>query len=191
MNWITELLLGRPVSLLLYWVAMQFILICIWSARRDRTAARLVWSGFAAIALLQTAALLIDTPAERIVALCRAMAKAVDEGEITTLARHLHSDFTAGGLDKEEFVSAVSSALTRYRVDNPRLRRFAVEFPAEGEARATFNASSRVRTARSYGHIPSRWRAHFRDYQGTWQLTRLESLPVPPLHVADLGQWLR
>lgn len=191
MGWFVELLFGRPVYLLLCWAALQFVLICVWSARRDRLSAHLVWSGFAAIFALQTAALFIETRTERVVAVCRQMAKAVDGGEIAALAPHLHADFSAAGLDKDAFLEAVGGALSRYRVDNPRLRRFAVEFPSDDDALAVFNASCRVRTTRSYGHIPSRWRARFREDAGRWQLVGVESLPVPPLYVADLRQWLR
>ena len=66
------------------------------------------------------------------------------------------------------------------------LRAFNVEFPQPSQAVAVFRANCLVRAARMYGQVPSRWRLTFRKQGDDWLITNIQSLPVPPLNVADL-----
>ena len=172
-------------------VAFQFLLIVIWSRRRSRLWARIVWAGFVAIPSLLVLSKLVVTPTEQIVDLCRTLARLVDEGEVDAIGRHLADEFEAAKLDRTAFLERVADGLTRYRIDNPRLRAFEVEFPRDAEGVAVFNAVCRVRSADTMLQVPSRWRVAFRLFAGKWRVTGLEALPTPLSPVRNLRDWIR
>lgn len=163
----------------------------IWSVRRDRRSTRLALGGLAALPVLLATSLLVVTPAERIIAVCRELARAVDEGDIAAIGARLSPKFESETLDKAAFLEVIERRLGEVRIDAPRLRSFNVEFPDADTGVATFAASGRVRTARMYGHFPSRWRLTFLRSGDTWLASRIEALPVPPLNVSILGRWLQ
>jgi hypothetical protein len=186
----TAFFLESPLLLLLAWALVQIVLIWVWSVRRDRFAARLAWGGFAAIALLEALSLSVQTNREQIIALCRQLAREVDAGNVAAIGEHLADDFEAGGMDRNRFLDAAAAALSAYRVDRPRLHSFEFEWPDENTAVTEFAALCRVRAPRMYGQIPSRWRLTLQRADDEWRVRRIQSVPVPPLHVADLRQWL-
>jgi len=191
MGTMSRLLLERPIALSLIAVAILIVLFFIWSARRDRASLRLLFVWIGALPVLLTVSVVVVTPSEQVAAVCRQLAREVDQGNIAGISAHLADDFSAAGLDRIEFLEAIKSRLSEIRIDNPRLRAFTIEFPGDSSAEANFNASCRVRAPRMYAYIPSRWRVGLRRHDETWLVTGLQSLPVPPLHVSDLRQWLR
>ena len=135
---ILRLLFESPWLLLVVLVAVQFGLIIVWSWRRSRLSARAVWTGFVAMPTLIALSLLVVTPRERVIGLCRDLASMVDAGDVAGIARHLAEDFDAAQMDRDAFLESVERSLTHYHVDDARLRRFEVEFSAEGvSARGT------------------------------------------------------
>lgn len=168
-------------------VAVQFVLIAIWSWRRSRAAARAVQIGFVAMPTLLILSALVTTSRERIITVCRDLARAVEADDIRTIEGHLSGDFNVDGLDRPAFVEHVEQVLRRFGVYDPRLTRFDVTFPDKGTGVAIFNASCRIESVEmSYGWVPSRWRLTLARVGDAWLVTQIESIPIPPLHLRDL-----
>ncbi len=174
-----------------YLVVLQFLLIVIWSRWRTRLWSRAVWCGFVVLVVAPLLSVAVTTPRERIISLCRSLARLVDEGEPLGMKSFLSKDFRAGELDAVSFLEKVEVSLTRYRVDHPRLARFQVDFQDALNATATFDAHCAVRSVDTYrDHVFSRWRLTFRRDDGAWRVTHLEAVPTPLSPVRRLGDWL-
>ncbi|MCH7595474.1 MAG: hypothetical protein IID35_02855 [Planctomycetes bacterium] len=188
---IYRLLFEQPILLTVVCVAVLFLTICVWSRWRTRRAAWCVWLALAAAPILLLISITVVTPAETIIALCRQLARDVDDGNVPAIAAKIAEDFQAEGLDKERFVQRLEQALTHSRVDHPRLSDFDIQV-GNAAAVATFRAVCRIRTrVATIRALPTRWRLNFRLSQETWRITRIEALPTPPLNVRRLGDWLR
>lgn len=189
---LTRLFLESLWRLGALWVAVQFGLICLWSLRRTAATGRAVWCGFILGPLLLALSFLVTTPRERVMAECRWLARAVDDGNMEALAAGLDDHFEAAGMDRREFLSRVERVLTRARVDDVRLSDMAVRIIAPDQAVAEFQASGRLRSEQAYfDWLTSRWRVTFRRSDERWRVTTLESLPVPPWNVRNLHEWLK
>ncbi len=171
---------------------MQFCLVCLWSWTRSRQVAIANWVVLSLIPVLLSLSVFVTTPAEKIIETCRRVAAAIDDGDMPTIGAHVATDFQAGDFDRDALLEKVESALTRVRVDNPRLRSFEVSLASPMLAEVVFRASCRVRTPDlSQNGLPSKWRIRFRRDGNAWQMTAIESLPVPPMNLRVLGDWLR
>lgn len=166
--------------LLIVLVAIQFALVVNWLWRRSRLATRVVWAGaalFGALVLLNT---LLVTPRERIIRICRTLARMVEEGDVAAIEEILAGDFRAGQADRSRFLDRLQSRLTDYRVDDPRLWGFDVTFPRADQGVAVFDALCRVRSPDLFfDRVSSRWRLTFRNSAGGWLVTGVEPLPAP------------
>jgi hypothetical protein len=172
--------------------ALQFFLVCLWSWTSARRVAVANWVVLALIPILCGLSILITTPAEQIIETCRRVALAIDDGDMQEIASYVSTDFQAGDFDRDTLLEKLERTLTRVRVDKPRLRAFEVTVPSPTIAEAVFRASCRIRTSEFTGNsLPSKWRIHFRLESDAWRMTKIESLPVPPMNFRVLGDWLR
>ena len=168
-------------------VAVQLVLIAIWSRLRSRGAGRAVWIGFAAIPTLLILSAVVVTPRERIIIICHDLADAVEANNPAGIEAYLSGDFQAGGLDRLQFMDHAEATLERFSVYYPELRRFEVTFPRKDKTVATFNVFCRIESPEAMlGWLPTRWRLTFRYVGGAWKVTNIESIPIPPLHIDDL-----
>ena len=141
--------------------------------------------------LLLILSIVVVTSREQIIELCEDLARHVDKGDVAAVGARLAADFEAGQLDRDEFVDRLERTLIRHRVDDPELRGFVVTFPAKNVGVAEFRASASVRSPELiYDRFTSRWRATCRRSGGEWKITKLESLPTPPLNIGDVRHWL-
>ncbi len=178
--------------LLVLLVAIQLALIAIWSWRRSRVWARIVWIGLAAIPMLPLVSVLVVTPREQIVGLCHDLAALVDEGDAAAIGPHLAGGFEAGGLDRVEFLERVERTLARYHVEDVRLHRFSVSFPREEEGVAVFDSACRVRSADAFlDRLTARWRVTFGSRGALWKVTKIEALPTPLSPIRAVRDCLR
>jgi len=160
------------------WFAVQFVLIAIWSWRRTRGAARGVWIGFALLPSLMALSIYVVTPREKVIQLCEDLARFVDDGNVRAIDMRLTGDCTAGSRDRQSFLAEVERALTEYRVDEPSLSRFAVEFQSDTEGAVKFTATGRVRSPdMAYDWLTTRWRLDVRRVGKDWQVSRVETRP--------------
>ncbi len=189
---LTRILFESLWLLAAVWVGGQFLLIALWSWRRSRLTARMVWAGFAAGPLLWVMSALVVTPRERIVEQCEELADYVDQGDIAAITRHLHDDFAVADFDRESFADRLEQMLTRHRIDRPRLRSFDVEFSKDGNAVAEFNASALVRVPDLFSdRVDSHWRVIFRQDGDRWLITKIEGRPAAPFEGPNFAGWLR
>ncbi len=186
-------------------IAIQFVLICLWSWRRTRPTGRAVRIGFAAIPLCLFLNVMVVTPREQIIVLCRDLAAFVDDGDVEAIARHLAPDIDVEGRSRDELLDRVRDVLTRHRVDQPRLFGFEVVLPDAETAVAVFDATCRIRSPDAlYDWLRTRWRVRFRCAEsdtgashvaasatGTdWLVTQLEVLPTPLSPLRSLRELL-
>ena len=159
------------------WFAVQFLLIAVWSWRRTSTAARVVWSGFAALPLLVALSASVVTPRERIVELCEGLAGFVDDGNVRAIGLRLTDDFVHEEYDRPAFLARVERFLTEFHVDDPRLSGFGVELTDANHGTVEFHASARVRSPDLvYDWIASRWRLTVQQVGDEWRVSRIEAL---------------
>lgn len=188
---ITSLLFERVWRLILLLAAVLLASIVVWSRRRTRIWTRMVWGGFAAIPILSLLSILVITPRERIIGLCRELAVLVDAGEIESIGTYLADEFVTAGLDRDEFLSRVELRITHDHVDHARLRRFRVEFPQVDQALVVFDAVCSIRSADEYhDHVLSRWRLTLNDRDGVWRVSKIEALPAPFSPIRNVRDWL-
>jgi hypothetical protein len=178
----------RLILLLAVVVLASFV---VWSRKRTRTWARIVWCGLAAIPVLGMLSVLVSTPRERIIGLCRELAVLVDVGDVQSIGAYLADDFTAAGLDREEFLARVEQRITHDHVDHARLRRFDVGFSRNDQALVVFDAVCSIRSADAYrDHVLSRWRLTFKGRNGVWRVSKIEALPAPFSPIRNVKDWL-
>lgn len=186
---IPRLLFESPWLLLILLALIQSGILATWWWRRDGFWTRAMWVGFAALPTLLALSLVVVTPTERIVRLCRELASMVDSGDVTGIGRHLADDFEAADFGKTEFLRRAGNTLKRFQVDNARLRAFEVEFPAHGQGLAVFNAVCRIRSTEFVTDwMLSRWRVTFQNDGRHWRVTSIDVLPTrfsPLRHVRD------
>lgn len=188
---IARFLFERPWVLLAVWVGVELVLVGSWSFSRRRGAAQAAWCAFGALPILLILSTIVVTPTERIITLCEQLAASVDQGDIAAIAQAFDDEFEACGYDRTAFLERAERTLTRYRIDHARLRNFAVMVSAGDRATVEFNASGLVRSAEvGAQHLSSRWRLTLRARNNLWVLTKIESLPTPPLNVGDPCTWL-
>jgi len=172
-------------------IAIQLVLIAVWSWRRSSVWSRVVWAGFVAFPALLVLSVVVVTPRERIVGLCRELTRLVEGGNVAAIGGHLADDFEAAGLDRDDFLERVTEALTNYRVTDARLSRFEVKFPQERVGIAEFQAVCWVRSADKYqDRLLSRWRLTFRGQGRDWKVRGIEALPTPLSPISNLRQCL-
>lgn len=186
------LLFENPWALAGLLIAVETVFVVFWARHRTAAWAWAVWIVLAISPAALTLSELFETPRERVVAFCWELAHAIDEGELAPIAAHIAEDFQTDGLDRPAFVQRLEQTLTRFRVDHPRLRDFEVTFPTDRSAVAVLTATCLVRSIDAvFDHLPSRWRLTLRRDGDSWQVVGIESIPIPPLNVRDLRDWLR
>ena len=173
-------------------VVVELVCFVVWTRRRTTLAARLSWISLAAVVLLPLVSHLVVTQRERIEKLCRDMAHMIDVGDIRALEAHLANDFEAAELDRDEFLSRVARALTRYRVDQLSLLRMSVTFPRPGEAVAVFDAVCSAHSQQNYlDRLFSRWQVSLIRAETGWRVVTIEAIPSPLSPIRNLRDHLR
>lgn len=175
-------------------VLAVFVLLLLfrWANRRDRASARALLIALAAAAGLPALSALVVTQREQVIHTCHAMACAVDDGAVAAFGEFLDGSCVVGGLDRASFLDRLEEMLTRFRVDQPRLRGFEITVDSAGRAVAEFTASAQLRSAEgNWDRVPTRWRVSLRRTGERWRVTGIESIPVPPLNLRTTSDWLR
>ena len=168
------------------------ILLFRWANRRDRASVRAVLIGLGLLVFAPSVSLLVVTDREEIMTACDQLARAVDAGDLGAIHDALAPELTAASLDRAAFLERVERALTRFRVDQPRLWGFEIELGPSGRAVAEFSASAQIRAAEGvWDRLPTMWKLALRREGQRWRVTRIESLPVPPLNLRTTDDWLR
>lgn len=188
MSWLLlESLLGLLAALL----AVQFLLISLWSWRRSPTTGRAVWIGFLAMPILLLTSWLVITPRERLLHICREIALHAELKEVDAIGNYFSSNVDADGWDRHELLENIDRVLSTYRLERTTFSGF--EVTAQGnEHVAEFGASCDISTRDGdLQRLPTAWRLTFRRSDQEWEIIRVESVPVPPLQIRDLQDLMR
>jgi len=187
-----RLLFESPYLLVPVWVAGQFVMIALWSRRRQRWSARLVWLGFAALPVLLILQHLVVTPREQIIALCRELAEFVEGGDLMAIRARLSPDLDAEGMTRDELIDLAERTLSRYHVANARLHDFEIRFAADGIGMAQFKATCEPVTEEAYlERLRTAWRLQLRRTALGWEVSRIEMRETPFSPLNSLHQLQR
>ncbi|MFH0980090.1 MAG: hypothetical protein V2A79_00940 [Planctomycetota bacterium] len=181
------LLFESRLALLALLFLVEFVLLWIWARWRTRRSRRLALGGLVAGGLLLALQPLVVTDRERIIAVCKEMAYAIEDRQIDRVGRHIASEFEVGSIDREALLGSLTRVLARVHVEKPRLSGFRVSV-AGLEARATFQARCRVANSEFVQEgMLSGWELTFRKVDNRWQVIAIKPLPTPmfPHHSLD------
>ncbi len=190
-----SVLLENPYALIPILFVCQLVLVTIWSRRRTRAAGRDAVAGLVVGALLIVVQAVVETDVERIESVCQAMALAVEEGVLDTLARHVSSDVAieANGRvwDKAELLEQIGRGLDRWGVEELRLSQFEIEVDGDG-AHASFQVRCRLIAPEMIvpNHV-SRWRLQFAREDESWKVRDIQLARTRWMPFDSLGDLLR
>lgn len=175
---IRSILFEAPYTLIPILVGVELVLLGIWSRRRTPLTGRMALGGLIAIPLLVAAQFLVVTEQERIIRLCRELAKAVGQADIAAIGPHISEDFQVRCgdrlLEKSELLDEVERVLAKWDVEEERLGAF--EIVVHGEA-ATSAFQATCRLISNDLEVPrhvSRWRIKLAKTDAAWQVTHIQ-----------------
>lgn len=190
---IQSILFENPYALLPFLIPAALVLVWIWNRQRTRLTGRLAIGGFAAIPIMAALQASVVTDRERAQGVCEALASALSDGDLRTLATHISNDFRIGSGDqawsKKDFLARCEATLSIWDIQEARLSRF--DISVDGElATVRFQAACRLISADTMvaRHI-SRWKVELVRAGESWRVRavvpiRSRSLPYDSL--ADL-----
>lgn len=189
---IVRLLFESPFLLTPVWLVSQFILVALWSHRRRRWCARLVWLGFAALPALLILQHLVVTPREQIITLCRELAGFVEEKDLKAIRTRLSPDLDAEGMTRDELIGLAEWTLSRYHVTDARLSDFEISFAANGIGRVQFKATCGLGAEEeSLERMRTAWRLRLRRTATGWEVIQIEMMETPFSPLSSLHQLTR
>lgn len=176
---IVALLFENTVVLAGILVVVVLLFLIRWANRRDGSSVRALLASAGVALALPALSVLVVTQREEIIATCHAMALAVDDGDVAAIAAFLDETCVVGGLSREAFLERLEDVLTRFRVDQPRLRGFEVVADPAGGTVAEFTASAQIRAVEGvWDRVPTQWRVSLRRVGHAWRVTGIDSIPV-------------
>lgn len=186
------LLFESTAKLLVTLVVIDFGLICLWSWRRSDLTRRTVWIGLAALPLMLILSHQVVTTRERIMALCKRLADAVEEGDVPFIMRHLDAKFRLDEMDRDAVSTRLTATLSRVRVSDIQLSAFDIILTDDHRATASFRSTCHVRAEEvPYEWLLFAWKLTLRAAGESWIIERIDSVPVPPLNIKHWRQLLR
>ena len=181
-NFLARVLFESLPWLLAFCLVAVAVAVAVHRTRYTKASRRGIWLTLAGCLALLVMQWLVVTDRETLEATVRTMARAMDEGDVATIAEHVDAGFQLGQENRDEFIESVNRTLQVYQVDEARIT--GVESAVEGDgATVSFWARCDVRGggATDYNFF-SRWRLHFVRRAGRWLMDRIDEaradLPV-------------
>lgn len=173
-DFLTRVLFESLPWLLFFCGVALAVALAVYRTRYTRRSWRGIWVTVAVCAALVILQWAVVTDHEALERTVRTLARAVDRGDVATIAEHLDAGFRLGNERRDEFIESVSRTLESYQVDEPRI--FDVKTKVEGdEAVVTFGAFCDVRRGDDVQNdFPTRWQLHFVRRAGRWLLDRID-----------------
>lgn len=171
-------------------IALQFLLIVIWSWRRTRRTGLAVRVGFVVAPALIALSYFVETPREKIETICKQLVDAVEREDAFAFERLLAPEFQLGSVNRSQVESYLERLFARVDVSHSILHAFEFDI-RDDHATAEFLAKTDVvydEWRQSW--LPSKWRLTCRKQAGAWIVTDIESIPVPPLHMRNLQEFV-
>ena len=134
---------------------------------------------------------LVETDRERIQAVVRSMATAIDEGDMATLTVHLGTGFQDRGLNKQAWSDDLRQRLQRWQIDHADVGSFTIDLQGD-EAIASFTASCDWRSPQqSQAGVRSTWKLAFIRRSDGWKLQRVLDAKFGPGGMFDYNAILQ
>lgn len=188
------LLFESPWLLVPTLLVAQLVLVGIWSSRRTPLARRIMLGGFLICPLLLLVQAWVQTDRERLIDICRQMARRVEAvdppGFVEFLAQDFHSTGRSadGLLDAQGMLEELRQLLNTYRIEQPRLRSFQVQVTGN-QANVRYAATCRVITPdQVWPLINSAWELGFVRQDDQWRVVTLDLRPTPTLPFNSLAE---
>ena len=177
-------LFESPYSLIPILVGLEIVLLHFWSRRRTPLTGWTAVGGLIAIPLLVAVQILVVTDRERIIRICRELAKATAQADTTALGRHIAANFAINSpgrvSNKAGLLDEFERILSKWDVEEERLSAFDVAVDGH-TARATFHATCRLisNDLMIPRHV-SKWKLEFAKLDTVWLVTHIRPSSTPP-----------
>ncbi|HNQ22174.1 MAG TPA: hypothetical protein PKK06_03685 [Phycisphaerae bacterium] len=186
----TYVLFESPCWLVAVWAGFELGALLFWARQATRRRARVVWMGLLVLPALLGLQMVVVTPREQVMSLCRQLARLVEEGNVRAIGAHLSSALDAEGMGRDELLAVMERTLTRYHVRQPRLFQFEVTFPEPGVGIARFGAACDAVSEEAYANrVQSRWQLELRRVGDKWEVTRIKVVETPLSPIRSLKQF--
>lgn len=171
-------------------IALQFVLIAIWSWRRTPRAGLAVRMGFVAAPLLLALSYFVQTPREKIESICGQLVDAIEREDVFAFERLLAPEFQLGKVHRSDIESYLERLFARVDVSHSILHAFEFDIRSDHATVEFLAKTDVVYDEWRQSWLPSKWRLTFRKHADGWTVTEIESIPVPPLHMRDLQEYV-
>jgi hypothetical protein len=145
-----------------------------------------IWIALIGCILLIVLQQVIKTDRERIQAAVRAMATAIDDGDVLVLGEYIDRDFRDRNSNRQAWLQDVRLWLQRWQIDNAKVGGFRIEVNGD-QAVASFWAKCNGRSGdQSEQGVFSSWRLAFVRRDSGWKLQRVIGGKVNLLDYSDI-----
>lgn len=139
-----------------------------------------VWLTVLGCLILLVVQHVVQTDREQIQAAVTQMARAVENGDIPTLGRHLDHSFVDRGMDKTAWLADVHQRLQRWRVSEAKVSGFTTEIEGN-DATVSFRARCDFRSGdQAPQMVFSTWELDMVRREDGWRLHRVRSAKFGP-----------
>ena len=192
---VTSILFENPYVLVPGLVLLEFVLVWVYQRRRTRLSGRLAVGGLVLFPLMVVVQAMVETQAEKVRAVCRAMGAAVEKADVAAIGLHVADDFELATAwqtwTKSDLLDRLTAALNEWDAQEVRLGRFETK-ASSTEAVVTFQSTCRlIGGSVMMAHYVSRWRLTMRQYDGSWKVTRIEPIPTPMMPFRSLEEMIQ
>ncbi len=146
------------------------VAVAVHRRRQTRASRRGIWITLAVCVGLVVLQYVVVTDREALEQTVRAMADAVDDGDVDAIAQRVDAGFRWGSEGREQFIQSVNQTLQDYQIDGVHI--FSVKVRAEGDtATVSFRGLCDVRRGADGPYsVSSRWELRFVRRSGRWLL---------------------
>lgn len=159
--------------LLVVCVIALAVALAVHRTRYTRASRRGIWVTLAVCVGLIILQQVVVTDREALEQTVRIMARAVDQGDVATIADYLDENFQMGEVGREEFIRSVNQTLQVYQVDEARI--YGVQSDINSDAaEVKFGAYCDVRhDGQLESNLPTHWELSFVRRGQRWLLQRI------------------
>lgn len=165
---------------------IEYGLFVAWLRRRTPRLRVAVQIGLLICVLVPLLQFLVTTQRERISAVCAALVKAVEAGDVAAIDSQVSDRFAAEDFDKESFMAFVRSGLERNEVEDATMRIESIEIDGN-KATVVLMASCTVNSDFYQGPLPSKWRVIFMLEDGEWRMIDVTPVSTPSFPIDRLS----
>lgn len=134
---------------------------------------------------------MVVTDREQVMQTCRTLIELTERGDVDGIARFIHHDFDADGIDRSQFVDAVKRTLFQIQVQDPWMRNFRAQVDKDQvEARFSVTCKLISESQIDYGVI-SAWTVRFERDGDQWKLISVQPRETPAFPFSRLSQIIR